>query len=153
MALLDDLVDTGEGGPSEAARWRFVRRRGMAVFQAHGYNEARPPLLEPSGLALAAGSYDALDLSQGVELRCDPQASLARLWARSKAGDFSRWMAGVSVFDKDTKSPHRARGWAALTGITVGAADPAADAEAAILLMSLAGDLSLRDGEVIVGTL
>jgi histidyl-tRNA synthetase len=153
MSLLDDLADVGEGGPSDAARWRFIRRRGMAVFQAHGYNEARPPLLEPSGLALAAGSYDALDLGQGLELRCDPQASLARLWARSKPADFSRWVGGVSVFDKDTRSPHRARGWAALTGIAIGAADPAADAEAAILLMSLAGDLSLRDGEVIVGTL
>jgi histidyl-tRNA synthetase len=153
MAFLDELADTGAGGPSEEARWRFVRRRGVAVFQAHGYNEVRPPLIEPSGLARAAGSYDALDLGQGVELRTDPQASLARLWARSRPADFSRWMAAGSVFDQDTKAPHRARGWAALSGIAIGAADPAADAEAAILLMSVAGDLSLRDGEVIVGTL
>jgi histidyl-tRNA synthetase len=151
--FLDELADISDGGPSEAARWRFVRRRGVAVFQAHGYNEVRPPVIEPSGLAEAGGSHDAIDLGQGVELRADPQASLARLWARKQPGDFGRWMAPGSVFDKDTNSPHRARGWSSLAGLQIGASDPAADAEAAILLTSFAGDLSLRDGEVIVGSL
>jgi histidyl-tRNA synthetase len=153
VTFLDDLADSAEGGPSEAARWRFVQRRGGTVFQAHGYNEVRPPVIEPGGLAEAGGSYDALGLGQGVELRADPQASLARLWARRRTGDFGRWMLTGSVLDQDTRAPHRAREWATLSGLVIGASDPAADAEAAIVLMSIAGDLSLRDGEVLVGTL
>ncbi len=157
MALLDDLSNVSEGGPAEAARWRFVRRRGISVFQAHGYNVVQAAVIEPVGLAAAAGTRDAVELGEGLELRADPQASLARLWARKRASELSdefvRWMSTGTVFDKSAPAPLRLRGWAALTGLVVGAADPSADAEAAILLQSLAGDLSLREGEVVLGTL
>jgi histidyl-tRNA synthetase len=156
-ALLDGVADVSEGGPADAARWRFVRRRGVAVFQAHGYTEVRPAVIEPEGMAQAAGTREAIAIGpegkSRAELRADPQASLARLWARNKPDDFARWMAAGTVFDQNAHGAHRVRGWAALTGLVIGAADPAADAEAAILLQSFAGDLSLREGEVTVGTL
>jgi histidyl-tRNA synthetase len=151
--MLPDVPDTQDGGPADAAKWRFVRRRAFSVYQAHGYSEVRPSPVEPAGLAAQAGTVDAIVLGQGAELRADPQAAIAQLWLRRAGESFVRWFLAGTVFDRVAPGALRWRAWHAVAGLAIGAADPAADAETIILARSVAEDLGLRDWQVVVGTL
>lgn len=154
--MLAEVPETRNGGPPEAALWRFVRRRGFAVFQTHGYREVRPSVLEPVGLAERSGPSDpAFPIGADAELRSDPAASLARLFVQRARPDesFVRWMLAGPVFDSAPRGSLRWRVWQSLSGLVIGATDPAADAEVAVLALSLAGDLGLRDPKVAIGTL
>jgi histidyl-tRNA synthetase len=140
--------------PHEAAKWRFVRRRAYAAFLGHGYREAQPSPLEPAGQAARAGGGDAFAVGDGAELRRDGVVSLARAFAHLAPADeaFARWMTAGNVYDPTPAGPLRWRAFHAVSGIIVGASEPAAEAEVAGLLVTLARDLELRDAEVVLGS-
>jgi len=139
--------------PHEAAKWRFVRRRAYAAFQGHGYREAQPSPLEPAGQAARSGGGDAFAVGDGAELRRDGVVSLARAFAHLAPVDevFARWMTAGNVYDPTPAGALRWRAFHAVSGIVVGAGEPAAEAEVAGLLVTLARDLELRDAEVVLG--
>lgn len=142
-----------DAGPEEAAKWRFVRRRGDAVLQAHGYCEAQPSPREPGGTAARAGIGSPITLPDGSELRTDPVASIARAWVAAGEPDrFARWSAAGFTFDDDDAGPFRFRAWHALAGLVLGVAEPAADAEIAALLATFAADVGVRGAEIVVGS-
>ncbi|HZS36677.1 MAG TPA: ATP phosphoribosyltransferase regulatory subunit [Polyangia bacterium] len=144
-----------DGTPGDAAKWRFVRRRAFAVFQAHGYVEVRPPSIEPLGVAERSGGEPAIAV-EGGELRADPMASIARLYvaaASSPSDRFARWMLAGTVYDRSPRGAARARAWQAVAGLILGASDPAGDAEIAALCGGVAADLGLVAPEVVIGSI
>jgi len=145
---VDDVLDAA---PAEAAKWRFVRRRCIGAFQAHGYKEVQPSPLEPAGTAAAAGLGAALTLPDGTELRPDPMASIARVFRGSRE-KFARWFTAGNAFSPRPVGALRWRAWHAVSGLVFGAPEPAADAEVAALCLAIAGDLGLRRAEVVIGT-
>lgn len=146
------MIDVRDAAPAEAAKWRFVRRRCVALFQAHGYREVQPSPLEPPGTAERAGFSARLTTDDGTELRPDPQASIARLYAATSTDKFARWFTAGNAFDAEAAGPLRWSAWHAVSGLVIGAQEPAADAEVAALCLALGTDLGLRDAEVVIGT-
>jgi histidyl-tRNA synthetase len=147
-ARLADLTAT------EATKWSFARRRGLAVFLAHGFREVAPSPLEPAGLTERLLGRTALRVEGDLELRSDPLVSLAKLFCDSGSGDrFARWMVADRAFDRGPESRQRTTAWQALSGMSFGVGDPAADAEIILLIENLIGDLGLIAPEVRVGTL
>jgi histidyl-tRNA synthetase len=140
--------------PPEAAKWRFVRRRAYAVLQGHGYREAQPSPLEPAARSAEARGGDSFSVGNAFELRRDAVVSLARAFASLAPADdeFARWMTAGNVYDPSPTGPLRWRAFHAVSGIVVGASEPAAEAEVAGMLVTLARDLELRDAEVVLGT-
>jgi histidyl-tRNA synthetase len=129
-------AEVHDAAPAEAAKWRFVRRRGFAVCQSHGFRE-----VSPSAIA-------------GEALRDDPMVAIARTYVEQAhiADRFARWMTIGEMFDKEPIGALRWRSWQALSGVTFGAAEPAADAELAALFLNLASDLGLESAEVVAST-
>ena len=147
------LPDVQDAAPAEAAKWRYIRRRCLAVFQAHGYREVEPAPIEPPGSARLAGAPGAVELTDGTELRSDPLASIARTFiGHADEERFARWMTTGPVYDVEPVGALRTRAWLAASGLILGASEPAADAEVAALCLMLASDIGLVDAEVVVGT-
>jgi histidyl-tRNA synthetase len=150
--MLQEVGDVHPAGPPEAALWRFVRRRALAVFQAHGYREVRPSPIEPAGLAAAGGAV-ALAIGDGQELRADALVSIAHQWLQTPGVEpFARWMLSGSVFDPAPRGTMRWRSWQAVSGLLIGTPHPAGDAETAALARSLGSDLDLAQPSVAIGT-
>jgi histidyl-tRNA synthetase len=147
------MSDVRDAAPAEAAKWRFVRRRCVGTFFAHGYREVQPSRLEPAGTARAAGVAAALALPDGTELAVDPMASIARLFGARAEEKFARWCTAGSAFDAGPEGPYRFANWHMASGLIFGAPEPAADAEVATLCLAVAADLGVRDAEVAVSTL
>jgi histidyl-tRNA synthetase len=151
---MEELPDLKEAGPADAAKWRFVRRRTTGSFLAHGYREVQPAPIDPSGTSAEARGGPAIPLSGGGELRRDPLVSIARLFAREHGGArFSRWMTSGHAFEPAPLGPHVSRAWQMVSGLLLGAAEPAADAEIAGLAAMVANDLDLREPEVVLSSL
>jgi histidyl-tRNA synthetase len=142
-----------DADPAEAAKWRYVRRRAVAMFQAHGYHEVQPSPLEPRGIAARTGLGTALSLSDGTELRPDPMASVARMFIDESNEKFARWFTAGNSFDARPIGRHKWNAWHSVSGMVFGAEEPAADAEVAALCLALASDLGLSRPEVVLGTL
>jgi histidyl-tRNA synthetase len=147
------MENVRDAAPAEAAKWRFVRRRCVGVFQAHGYREVQPSPLEPAGTA-ARGGGRALALGDGTELASDPLVSLARTFAAASSPiAFGRWMTAGNAFDPRPSGALRLAAWHAVAGLIFGAPSPAADGEVAALALAVGSDLGLRGFEVALGTL
>jgi histidyl-tRNA synthetase len=147
------MIDVRDAAPAEAAKWRFVRRRCVASFQAHGYREVQPAPIDPAGSAERAGLTERLPLDDGSELRADLQASIARLFAATAQEKFARWFTAGNAFDPEPVGFLRWRAWHGVSGLVIGAQEPAADAEVVTLLAALRAELGLRDGEIVIGTM
>jgi histidyl-tRNA synthetase len=147
------MLPLGDAGPETAAKIRFVRRRAFAVFRAHGYRELLVSALDPAGQAAKLGAT-ALPGPGDSELRSDPMASLARVYAAgADRGQFARFMMAGSVFDADAVG-HAGRGvYEASCGVIFGTPGPAADAELGALAVALGGDPGLAQAELVVSTL
>jgi histidyl-tRNA synthetase len=142
-----------DAGPEVAAKIRFVRRRAFAVFRAHGYREMLVSALDPPGQAERVGAV-ALPGPEGLELRIDPMASLARVYvSEPDAGKFARCMMAGTVFDGGGLAPSRAPSYEVSCGVIFGTPGPAADAEVGALALALGGDPGLSDAELVVSTL
>jgi len=142
-----------DAGPEAAAKIRFVRRRTFAVFRAHGYRELLVSALDPAGQAAKVGGV-ALPGPEGCELRSDPLASLARVYASERdAGRFARCMMSGTVFDGGLLAPAKAPSYEVSCGAIFGTPGPAADAEVGALALALGGDPGLSDPELVVSTL
>src|SRR3954470_17389402 len=141
------MNDVCDAGPAEAAKWRFVRRRCVAVFQAHAYHEVQPAPIEPAGSA-----PDALRLADGRELLADPMISLARTFVATGNG-FARWMTAGTAYDAAPLAHLRWRAWHAVSSVMAGVAEPAADAEVSALALAIGADLGLRNFEVVLGSI
>ena len=151
MPSMPSVEELRDAGPAEAAKWRFVRRRCVAVFQAHAYREVQPAPLEPPGTAMRTGA-GAIALIGGSELRVNPMVSMGRTFAAQSA-PFARWMTAGISFNPGALGAFRWRAWQAVSGLLLGAAEPAADAEVAALALAIGADLGLRNAEVVLGTL
>ena len=142
-----------DAGPQAAAKIRFVRRRAFAVLRAHGYRELQVSALDPAGQAARLGGV-ALPGPDGCELRSDPLASLARVYAgEPDVGKFARCMMAGTVFDGESLGPSRAPSYDVSCGIIFGTPGPAADAEVGALALALGGDPGLAGAELVVSTL
>lgn len=147
------MLPLGDAGPEAAAKIRFVRRRAFAVFRAHGYRELLPSALDPAGQAAKLGAT-ALPGPDDTELRSDPMASLARVYAASAAsGQFARFMMAGSVFDAEAAGQSRSASYEVSCGVIFGTPGPAADAEIGALAVALGGDPGLAQAELVVSTL
>ena len=89
-----------DAGPDAAAKIRFVRRRAFAVFRAHGYRELGPVGGRPRRSGGAPRAPSPSPARAARELRTDPMASLARVYAAGPdRGRFARYMMAGTVFD------------------------------------------------------
>ncbi len=151
---MSELTDVLDASPADAAKWRYVRRRSFAVMMGHGYREVQPAPLEPAGTSARSGAGGTLSLADGTELRPDPMASIARTFlAEREPEGFARWMTAGNAFDPEPLGALRWRAWHAVSGLVLGATDPAADAEIAALCLTLAADVGFKDHQVVLGTL
>ncbi|HEX8951792.1 MAG TPA: ATP phosphoribosyltransferase regulatory subunit, partial [Polyangia bacterium] len=147
------MLPLSDAGPEAAAKIRFVRRRAFAVFRAHGYRELLPSALDPAGQAAALG-VTALPGPDGSELRTDPMAALARVYAAgADRGRFARCMMAGTVFDGEAAGRLHAAAYEVSAGVIFGTPGPAADAEVGALALALGGDPGLSQPELVVSTL
>ncbi|MCU1280734.1 MAG: histidine--tRNA ligase, partial [bacterium] len=147
------MLSLSDAGPDAAAKIRFVRRRAFAVFRAHGYRELLPSALDPGGQAARLGAV-AIPGPDGSELRSDPMAALARIYAATNdRGRFARFMMAGSVFDGDAAGALRTSSYDVSCGVIFGTPGPAADAEVGALALALGGDPGLAQAELIVSTI
>ncbi len=147
------MLPLSDAGPEAAAKIRFVRRRAFAVFRAHGYRELLPSALDPAGQA-AQLSDVPLPGPDGSELRTDPMAALARVYAAGPdSGRFARCMMAGSVFDGQAAGSLRAASYEVSCGVIFGTPGPAADAEVGALALALGSDPGLSRAELVVSTL
>ncbi len=140
--------------PAEAAKWRFVRKRAFAAFTGYGFREVQTSPLEPGGTAPRTLNGPAMQTAQGFELRQDLVASLARVFVAKGDVDegFVRWMSSGNLFDPRPAGTLRWPTWHGVGGLVVGAGEPAAEAEFAGLLLTLAADVGLKSPEVAMTT-
>jgi|GEM_PF-3853277 len=154
MSANEEELEPHDATPAEAAKWRFIRKRAFAAFTGYGFREVQTSPLEPNGTAPRTLNGPAMQTGQAFELRQDLLASLARVFVAKGDPDerFVRWMTSGNLFDPRPLGALRWPTWHGVGGLVLGAGEPAAEAEMAGLLLTLAADVGLKDAEVVLAT-
>jgi histidyl-tRNA synthetase len=145
--------------PAEAPRWQRVEAIARQVFQAYGYGEIRPPVLERTEV-FARGIGEVTDIVQkemytfedraGESLTLRPEATAGVLRAYVEHGLYVtpkpiRLYTIGPMFRYERPQAGRYRQFHQLNLEALGEVHPALDAEVIAVLMELFGRLGLAD--------
>jgi len=137
--------------PPDSAKWRFFEQRCQAVFERHGYDEIRTPVLEHTAL-FARGIGEATDIvekemytfqdrkQRSLTMRPEMTASCVRAYiehAIGKREPVTRWYYSGPMFRYERMQTGRYRQFYQIGVECFGVAEPTVEAEQVAMLVDL----------------
>ncbi len=141
--------------PPDSAKWGFFERRCRELFERHGYEEIRTPVLEHTSL-FARGIGEATDIvekemytfsdrkGRSLTMRPEMTASCVRAYIEhgiAKREPVTRWYYAGPMFRYERMQTGRYRQFYQIGVECFGVAEPTVEAEQIAMLVQLYGDL------------
>jgi histidyl-tRNA synthetase len=143
--------------PPDSAKWGFFERRCRELFERHGYDEIRTPVLEHTAL-FARGIGEATDIvekemytfldrkQRSLTMRPEMTASCVRAYIEHAVGKrepITRWYYAGPMFRYERMQTGRYRQFYQIGVECFGAAEPTVEAEQIAMLVDLYGGLEV----------
>jgi histidyl-tRNA synthetase len=143
--------------PPDSAKWSFFERRCRDLFELHGYDEIRTPVLEHTAL-FARGIGEATDIvekemytfldrkERSLTMRPEMTASCVRAYiehAIGKREPVTRWYYAGPMFRYERMQTGRYRQFHQIGVECFGVAEPTVEAEQIAMLVELYGGLGV----------
>jgi histidyl-tRNA synthetase len=152
--------------PPSSAKWAHVERRAREVFEAHGYREIRPPVVEYTPLFVRSigeatdvvekEMYTFPDRDQrSLTLRPEATAGIVRAYLEHSLHmkePVTRWWCAGPMFRHERAQKGRYRQFYQMDVEAFGVAEPTIDAEQIALLHELFAGLGIPGVDVVVNS-
>jgi histidyl-tRNA synthetase len=152
--------------PPDSAKWNFFERRCRELFERHGYEEIRTPVLEHTAL-FARGIGEATDVvekqmytfrdrkERSLSMRPEMTASCVRAYIEHTVGKrepVTRWYYSGPMFRYERVQAGRYRQFYQIGVECFGVAEPTVEAEQVAMLIQLYGGLGVPSLSALVNS-